>query len=51
MIVVNRGYTLTEHAPSTHDYQFQSVPTAVSRSNIFPLSQNDPPQQQKGSQG
>lgn len=45
MIVVNRGYTLTEHEPTTHNYRFQSVPTAVARSNIFPLSQNDPPQQ------
>lgn len=45
MIIVNRGYTLTEHEPTTHNYRFQSVPTAVARSNIFPLSQNDPPQQ------
>lgn len=45
MIVVKRGYTLTEHAPSTHDYQFQCTPTLVSRTNVFPLAQNDPPQQ------
>lgn len=45
MIIVNRGYTLTEHEPTTYNYRFQSVPTAVARSNIFPLSQNDPPQQ------
>lgn len=42
MIVVKHGYTLTEHAPSTHDYQFQCTPTLVSRTNIFPLAQNDP---------
>ena len=43
MILVNRGYTLTEHAPTTYNYQFQNVPSPVSRTNIFPIDQIDPP--------
>ena len=43
MILVNRGYTLTEHAPATYNYQFQNVPSPVSRTNIFPIDQIDPP--------
>ena len=43
MIVVKNGFTMSEHAPITYNYRYQSTPSPVSRTNIFPLSQNDPP--------
>lgn len=43
MIVVKNGYTMTEREPITYTYRYQSIPSPVSRTNIFPLIQNDPP--------
>lgn len=43
MIVVKNGFTMSEHAPITYNYRYQSTPSPVSRTNIFPLVQNDPP--------
>ena len=43
MIVVKNGFTMQEHAPITYNYRYQSIPSPVSRTNIFPLIQNDPP--------
>lgn len=43
MIIVKRGYTLTEHEPTTYNYRYQSVPSPISRTNIYPLDAYDPP--------
>lgn len=43
MIIVKRGYTLTEHEPTTYNYRYQSVPSPISRTNIYPLDEYDPP--------
>lgn len=43
MIVVKNGFTMQEHAPITYNYRYQSVPSPVSRTSIYPLDQYDPP--------
>lgn len=43
MILVDRGYTLTEHAPTTYNYQYQNVPSAITRTIGSPVSQFSPP--------
>lgn len=43
MIVVKNGYTMTEREPITYTYRYQSMPSPVSRTNIYPLDQYDPP--------
>lgn len=43
MILVDHGFTMSEHAPTTYNYQFQTVPSAIVRTLDFPLDQIDPP--------
>lgn len=43
MIIVKRGYTLAEHEPTTYNYRYQSVPSPISRTSIYPLDEYDPP--------
>lgn len=43
MILVDHGFTMSEHVPTTYNYQFQTVPSAIVRTLDFPLDQIDPP--------
>ena len=42
MIAVDRGYTLTEHAPTTYNYRYQNTPSPISRAIQLPVDQLNP---------
>ena len=42
MIAVDRGYTLTEHAPTTYNYRYQNTPSPISRTIQLPVDQLNP---------